>query len=128
MCKNPNSPYVVGLPKNGRQALVFKTNCDEWECEECARNKQAQWSARGILGLQEMKLRGMDALFVTITTAEWYKTAAEARVNFPRAWNKLYNRLKRKNPQFDVFICTIDVRAEVWARCTLHFFDQRDPE
>lgn len=111
MCKNPNSPYLVGLSKSDSKALVFKANCDSWECEECAKNKKAQWSARAILGLQAIQSNGMVARFVTVTSAEWYKTSAAARVSFPNAWNKLYCRLKRKNLDL-MYLLTIEFGAK----------------
>lgn len=99
MCKNPDSPYLVGFAKSGNKALVFKSNCDTWECEECAARKSSQWVARAIIGCQEITSLGMDLKFVTVTTAEWYKNSAQAIASFPAAWNKLYNRLKRRHPE-----------------------------
>jgi hypothetical protein len=111
MCKNPKSPYLVGLPKTGSSALVFKSNCDEWECEECAAKKRSQWSARAILGCETIRSNGMDAKFITVTSAEWYTSSAAAIANFPRAWNKLYCRLKRKNPAL-MYLLTIEFGAK----------------
>lgn len=107
MCPNPKSPYLVGMPKQGNKALVFKANCDEWTCPECAKKKQSQWSARAIMGLHQMKSSGMDSKFVTVTTAEWYKDTATARADFPRVWNKLSCRLRRANPQL-MYLLTIE--------------------
>lgn len=98
MCKNPASPYLVGLSRTERKAVVIKSDCDSWECEECAKKKQAQWCARAILGLQQIQSRGITSNFVTITSAEWSKSFAQGAAAFPRAWSKLYARLKRKNP------------------------------
>jgi len=98
---------MVGFAKSGNKALVFKSNCDTWECKECAARKSSQWVARAVIGCQEIGSRGITSKFVTVTTAEWYKTSAEARVAFPRAWNKLYCRLKRKNPQL-MYLLTIE--------------------
>ncbi len=107
MCKNPNSPYLVGLPKVGNKAIVFKSNCDEWECEECAKRKQSQWSARAILGLKQIHSNGMVARFITVTSPEWYTSSAVAVARFPIAWNKLYSRLKRKNPEL-MYLLTME--------------------
>lgn len=107
MCANPKAPYLVGLAKSERKALVIKANCDEWECVECAARKQSQWSARAILGSQEIASRGITLRFVTVTTAEWYKTSAAAIASFPIAWNKLYGRLKRQNPNL-MYLMTIE--------------------
>lgn len=111
MCKNPISPYLVGFSKTEKKAVIFKSNCDQWECEECAARKQSQWVARAILGCQKIGSRGMASKFVTVTTAEWYKNSAEAIAAFPRAWNKLYCRLKRKNPQL-MYLLTIEFGAK----------------
>jgi len=85
----------------------MKSDCDTWECEECAKKKQRQWSARAILGLQEIHSNGSVCKFVTITTAEWYKSSAAASAAFPRAWNKLYCRLKRGNSLL-MYLLTIE--------------------
>lgn len=111
MCKNPKSPYLVGFSKLERKAVVFKADCDEWECEECAAKKRSQWTARAIIGVQKIQSRGSTSKFVTVTTAEWYKTSAEAVAAFPRAWNKLYCRLKRMNPQL-MYLLTIEFGAK----------------
>lgn len=98
MCKNPKSPYVVGLAKSERKAVVFKSNCDSWECEECAQKKRSQWVARAILGCQSIRSNGMEPRFITITSHEKLSDFAATTAVFPRAWSKLYQRMKRKNP------------------------------
>lgn len=107
MCSSSASPYLVGFSHEGKRAVVFKGNCDSWECAECSVKKQGQWTARAILGLQQINSRGLTSKFVTVTTAEWYKTSAEAIAAFPRAWNKLYCRLRRKNPEL-MYLLTIE--------------------
>jgi hypothetical protein len=107
VCSNPAAPYLVGFAKVGSRAVVFKGNCDKWECDECSVKKQAQWTARAIIGCQKITSLGTTSRFVTVTTAEWYKNSAEAIAAFPRAWNKLYCRLKRKNPEL-MYLLTIE--------------------
>lgn len=107
MCKNPNSPYLVGFSKLERKAVVFKADCDEWECPECQIAKRSQWVARAVLGLMQITSMHQTSVFVTITSAEWYKTSAAAIAAFPVAWNKLYGRLKRKNPDL-MYLMTIE--------------------
>lgn len=97
MCSNPQSPYLVGLAHDGKQAIVFKADCDTWECEECQIKKRSRWIARAVLGLMTITSQSQTSMFVTITTAAWYKEPAAAIAAFPPAWNKLYNRLKRRN-------------------------------
>jgi len=97
MCNNPKSPYLVGLSKTDKKALVMKSDCDSWECEECQIKKRSQWVARAVLGLMTITSQSQTSTFVTVTTAEWYKEPAAAIAAFPPAWNKLYNRLKRRN-------------------------------
>ena len=111
MCSNPAAPYLVGFSKEERQALVIHADCDMWECEECAANKRRKWSARAALGLKEIISSGSSSKFVTVTTAEWYATSAAAIAGFPRAWNKLYCRLKRKNPDL-MYLLTIEFGAK----------------
>jgi len=111
MCGNPKSPYVVGFAKSGNKALVFKADCDEWECEECQVKKRSQWIARAVLGLREITSLSQDSTFVTVTTAEWYKSSAQAIATFPRAWNKLYGRLKRTKPDLR-YLMTIEFGKE----------------
>jgi len=107
MCKNPLSPYIIGMSKTERKAVVFKSDCDSWECEECQVKKRSQWIARAVLGLMKITSQSQASTFVTITTAEWYGEPAAAIAAFPRAWNKLYSRLKRRNPDF-AFLMTIE--------------------
>jgi len=97
MCRNPKSPYLVGMAKAENKAVVFKGDCDTWECEECQIKKRSQWVARAVLGLMQITSTHQTSVFVTVTTAEWYKEPAEAIAAFPRAWNKLYGRLRRSN-------------------------------
>lgn len=107
MCSNPASPYLVGFQREQRRAIVVKSNCDMWECEECAQRKRSRWVARAILGCNEIRSNGSSVKFVTITTAEWYADTADAIATFPRAWEKLYARMKRKNSQL-MYLLTVE--------------------
>lgn len=107
MCKNPKSPYLVGIGKSEQIALVMKADCDSWECEECQEKKRSQWIARAVLGLQAISSASQTSVFVTVTTAEWYKEPAAAIAAFPNAWNKLYGRLKRRNTGL-MYLMTIE--------------------
>lgn len=106
MCSNPKSPYLVGVAKNSKKAVVFKSNCDSWECEECATKKQSQWCARAILGCKLIRSSGMAVQFVTITSHEKLKTFAATSAVFPSAWSKLYQRMKRKTPDMSYLLIT----------------------
>lgn len=97
----------MGFSKTGKTAVVYKSDCDEWECEECQIKKRGQWVARAVLGLMQITSQSQVSTFVTITTAEWYKTPAAAIAAFPIAWNKLYNRLKRRNSGL-MYLTTIE--------------------
>jgi len=106
MCNNPRSPYLVGLSKSGSKALVFKSNCDEWECEECQIRKRNQWCARGIIGCQSIRLSGITPQFITITSHEKLPDFAATAAVFPHAWSKLYLRLKRRTPSLMYMLIT----------------------
>jgi len=124
MCKNPASPYLVGFAKSGKKALVFKSNCDTWECEECASRKKSQWSARAILGCQELRSRGEIVHFVTLTSHERLKTFAATHAAFPSAWSKLYKRMKRRTPaMMYLMICE---QHKLGGRLHVHFLTNHD--
>jgi len=106
MCRNPSSPYIVGLSKTGNKALVFKSNCDSWECEECAEKKRSQWCARGILGCQSIRSNGLEPRFVTITSHERLPDFAATVAVFPDAWSRLSKRMKRKTPELMYLLVT----------------------
>jgi len=106
VCENPKSPYIIGLSKTVNKALVFKSNCDSWECPECQKKKQSQWCARAILGCQSIRSSGMAVQFVTITSHEKLKTFAATSAVFPSAWSKLYQRMKRKQPDMMYLLIT----------------------
>lgn len=124
MCRNPASPYVVGYAKSGKTALVFKSNCDTWECEECATRKKNQWSARAILGCQELRLRGETIHFVTLTSHERLKTFAATAVVFPSAWGKLYKRMKRQTPAL-MYLMILE-QHKLGGRLHAHFLTNHD--
>jgi len=106
MCKNPLSPYLVGMSKTQKQAVVIKSDCDSWECEECAKKKQSRWVARAILGCQSIRSNGTEPQFVTITSHEKLPDFAATAAVFPNAWAKLYARMKRRCPELHYLLIT----------------------
>lgn len=98
MCSNPDSPYLVGLSKTDSKALVFQADCDKWECVECQKKKQSQWVARAIIGSKQIISSGTELQFITITSHPSLKNFAATNAVFPRAWAKLYARMKRRLP------------------------------
>lgn len=101
MCSNPLSPYLVGLSKTGEKAIVYQADCDDWECEECAKRKQNQWVARAIIGCKQITSNGTGLSFVTVTSHKSLKDFAATAAVFPHAWSLLYARMKRFQTKFD---------------------------
>ena len=99
MCSNPLSPFLVGLCKTERKAVIFQANCDSWECEECATRKRSQWAARAILGSKKIRSSGIMPQFITITSRPTYADFAACNAAFPRAWNKFQGRMRRKRKE-----------------------------
>lgn len=98
MCNNPLTPYMVGFTAEGKKALVFKADCDLWECAECAKRKKNGWLVRGVRGCDEIRLHGSEPRFITITSSGKLLTFAATAAVFPNAWNKVYQKMRRKTP------------------------------
>jgi len=98
MCDDPATPYMVGFTPDGTKALVFKADCDLWECKQCAVRKKNGWLVRGLRGCDVIRSNGITPRFVTITSHKQLKSFAATVAIFPRAWNKLQGRMRRKTP------------------------------
>lgn len=89
---------MVGFTAEGNKALVFKADCDLWECPECAKRKKNSWLVRGIRGCAEIRSHGSMPRFVTITSSGKLGSFAATAAVFPSAWNQVYQRMRRKTP------------------------------
>jgi hypothetical protein len=98
MCSNPSVPFLAGFSRQQGKAFIFKADCDMWTCAECAERKKNQWLIRAQRGSREIISSGMALTFATITSHRKLKSSAATLAVFPRAWGKLYKRLKRKTP------------------------------
>lgn len=111
MCRNPKTPFLVGLLTSEKRAIVVRGNCDSWECEECATRKKAQWCARAIIGSKEILSNGMALQFCTVTSHPKLKSFAATSAVFPRAWGKLYAKMKREQAKFE-YLAVMEVQKK----------------
>jgi hypothetical protein len=101
MCGNPATPYLVGMSKTDKVAVILRGDCDLWTCEECRERKRKTWVARAIHGFEELNSNGTALQFCTITCHSRLKDFAATHAVFPHAWSLLYARMKRKQPQIE---------------------------
>lgn len=95
MCKTPNRPVMVGLSTEQHRAVVFRPDCDQWTCADCAEKLRKLWTARIAFGTQYLMQKGRAVNFITVTSHERLKTFAACYAVFPHAWGKLYAAMKR---------------------------------
>jgi len=86
---------LIGWQNGARRAVVARANCDSWECEDCSKRMAERWGFRAEIGAREIFRRGERMDFVTITSHEALKTFAQTEAVWKKAWEPLYNALKR---------------------------------
>lgn len=94
-CTKTNRPYMVAYDSASGRAFVFRPDCKCWNCQPCANRQRDRWGARTFVGLEYYMAAGLDFRFVTLTSHERLITLSQTLQVWPKAWNKLQNKVRR---------------------------------
>jgi len=92
---------LIGWDDAAKRALVCRANCDTWSCPECAKRMSETWGLRAQMGARNIQSEGDQLDFITITSHENLKTFQATEAVWRKAWNPLYNAIKRKKPSLE---------------------------
>jgi len=87
---------LIGWDDGAKRALVCRANCDTWKCPECAKRLSEAWGLRAVMGARKIFAQGDKLDFITITSHEKLKTFSATEAVWSKAWEPLYNAIKRK--------------------------------
>jgi len=87
---------LIGWDDASKRALVCRANCDTWKCDECAKRMSEIWGLRAVMGARKIIAQGDQLDFITITSHEKLKTFSATEAIWKKAWNPLYNAIKRQ--------------------------------
>lgn len=95
-CSNPctkiTTPYLIGVSKNERKAILTKAACKCWDCETCAARNTKTWIACIINGCNKLDIKWS---FLTLT-ANQFMRGKKSIVSLREGWKKFYNRILAK--------------------------------
>ncbi len=94
-CPNTKTPHLVGKHTGDRRAVIFRPRCKLWSCSSCAEINRKLWVFRAINGTRVMLDQGADVAATTLTSHEKLGKRA-SRAIWPKAWDKLGQRMRRK--------------------------------
>lgn len=118
MCKAENRPYLYGV--NGDNELVwFRPDCGLWGCPECAIRNKNRWVLRVQHGIEFYKMRGEKFWFMTLTSHEKLSDFENTVQVWPKAWAKLYARMKRVQP--DLHYASVPEKHPSSGRLHMHY-------
>lgn len=93
-CTHPNRVMLWALEPDKKRILIYRPGCGLWTCPGCRKRLQRYWILRVGRGVQEYAKDGGLFQFVTVTSHEKLKTMQATVGIWPKAWSKLYNRIK----------------------------------
>ena len=96
-CKNPARPTLITSSASERLAVVWRPDCNMWNCPDCGERKRKRLVALGYAGAASFINSGRRLGFVTITSHEKLGAAHSMKV-WPKAWDKLRKRLQYAVP------------------------------
>ena len=96
-CKNAARPTLITSSKSERLAVVWRPDCNMWNCPDCGERKRKRLVALGYAGAASFLTSGRRLGFVTLTSHEKLGAAHSIKV-WPDAWKKLHERLRRAVP------------------------------
>lgn len=100
-CKNPKAPILLGKDEKNGIALVHKTECKMWNCEQCGAKKARRAIARVLTHINTI---GGQWYFMTVTAHEKWRGQESSHENFTRNWHKLRKRMRYQHGgHFDYF-------------------------
>ena len=97
-CSTRNRPYLYAVDESKKRVLLFRPNCKMWKCAHCAEANRLQWVYKIKHGLEVYEGQGDKFWFATLTTHRKLRTHDAALAAWRNAWDKLYHRMKRFNP------------------------------
>lgn len=99
-CQTRNRPYLYAIDTKRNRALLIRPDCKMWKCPHCGKTNQMQWVYRIKHGLDYYQtVEGCKFWFATLTTHRSITTFQQSVYVWRRAWDTLYHRMKRYNPQ-----------------------------
>lgn len=97
-CTHPNRVMLWANDPGKDRVLIYRPGCGLWSCPGCRKTLQRYWVLRvGKHVSKSMKDGGLWE-FVTVTSHEKLKTLEATIAVWPKAWSKLYNKLKYNTP------------------------------
>jgi len=95
---------LIGWDDASKRALVCRANCDTWKCEECAKRMSETWGLRAVMGARKIIAQGDKLDFITVTSHEKLKTFSATEAIWKKAWNPLYNAIKRQKSTLEYIL------------------------
>ena len=96
-CKNAARPTLVTYSPSERLAVVWRPDCNMWNCPYCGERKRKRLVALGYYGAASFLGSGRTLGFITLTSHEKLGAYQSIKV-WPDAWDKLRKRLNRAAP------------------------------
>lgn len=111
-CQAENRPMLRAVNSTLGQAVYFRPLCKSWNCPYCAPRRAWMWRKRAEYGSDVLTtVGGLD--FVTVTSHEKLSAAASLAV-LPKAWHKLYFRLRRRAETVEYFAVPEQHKSGRW--------------
>ncbi len=102
-CKTSRRPFILGVNRDTRRAVLFQPRCKMWSCPYCALVNRGLWAIRGFHGAEILAEHGASIDFLTLTSHERLNKNGSIYV-FPKAWKKLRQRAARETGHFDYLL------------------------
>lgn len=96
-CKNAARPTLLTYSKSEGLAVIWRPDCNMWNCPYCGEKKRKRLVALGYLGAASFLTAGKRIGFVTLTSHEKLGAHQSVKV-WPMAWKTLHMRLRRAAP------------------------------
>jgi hypothetical protein len=98
MCEN--GLWLEALNPATKQARIFRTDCDKWQCVECGPRKARTWAKRAWFGVEQyQKADGVNSWHMVTLTMKSYRRGTEnGLADLKSGWPRLYARMKRIQP------------------------------
>lgn len=93
-CQSRGRPLMLAINHDDRLAIVFRPRCKRWSCPYCAEINARLWTARTIVGSQQLIENGAVLSFLTLTSHRKLDANASTAV-FGQAWDALLKRARR---------------------------------
>jgi hypothetical protein len=93
-CETPGTPWLVGMNRDTRSAVLLKARCGMWSCPACAQRLAARWTARAIHGAAALAETDRRLAMITLTHRGGI-VPAKSLARWRNCWPKLSARARR---------------------------------